>query len=104
MMLPSLAYYANGKGRAQGSIAVCAIQRFCLFLADEAQPHVALDFLAVTILRVAESATTWHLDHQAIAGGNGLEALGLELGARGQRQPAVAAGLAAVAAACRMLY
>src|SRR5918993_1911046 len=85
-------------------VALDTIRSLRLLLGDQPQPQVTLDLLAIALFRVAEAAAARHLDDQTVAGGNGLEALGLELGAGGQRQPAVAAVLAAIAAARRMLY
>ena len=85
-------------------VALNAIQRLRLLLADQPEPHIALDLRAVALLRVAEAAAPRHVDDQAFAGRDGLEALGLEFLARRQRQPAFAAGSAAVTAARRMLH
>src|SRR5450755_3342604 len=90
--------------RSNKLITLDPIRRFRLCLADQPELHVAVDLGAVAFPGIAEAAAARHVDDQAFAGRDGLEALGLELLARRQRQPAVAAGLAAVAAARRMFY
>src|SRR5450631_2351117 len=90
--------------RSNKLITLDPIRRFRLCLADQPELHVAVDLGAVAFPGIAEAAAVRHVDDQAFAGRDGLEALGLELLARRQRQPAVAAGLAAVAAARRMFY
>src|SRR5580700_10207069 len=90
--------------RQGGSVSLNPVRRLRLLPADQSQLHVARDLGAVAFLRIAEAAAARHVDDQAFAGRDGLEAFGLELLARRQRQAAVAAGLTAVATARRMFY
>src|SRR3981189_1235428 len=90
--------------RQGGSVALDPIRRLGLRLTDQPKLHVARNLRPAALLRIAEAAAARHVDDQALAGRDGLEALGLQLLARRQRQLSVAAGSAAVAAARRMFY
>lgn len=73
----AISYYI-GNSLSSRSIPLDAVVRLRLLLAHQPQPHVALDLGTVALGGVAEAAAARHLDHQAFAGRNGLEALGLE--------------------------
>src|SRR3954467_134952 len=80
-----------------------SIHCFSLLFAHQPELDVAFHGGAVALLGVAEAAAAGHLDDEALAGRDRLEALRPHHFAGGERQAAVAAGLAAVAAAGGML-
>lgn len=74
----AISYYI-GNSLSSRSIPLDPVRSLRLLLADQPQPHVALDLGTVALGGVAEAAAARHLDHQPLAGRDGLEALGAEL-------------------------